>query len=154
MLNTKFTVLPCTSPIITQNLECNSYGCHSQTISLIFLHALSLVFISVSLSRACLCLPRPSPCLGRVCTSPAPPLAARKLSLPGRESVAHLAASPPGRGSRPWPCPPCQLPDQNQYTRRLPKFQVQRSPYVGFVCGGGRGRPPAPRPADPPSWGN
>ena len=24
----------------------------------------------------------------------------------------------------------CQLPDQNQYTRRLPKFQVQRSPHV------------------------
>ena len=27
----------------------------------------------------------------------------------------------------------CQLPDQNQYTRRLPKFQVQRSPHVGGV---------------------
>ena len=27
----------------------------------------------------------------------------------------------------------CQLPDQNQYTRRLPKFQVQRSPHVGAV---------------------
>ena len=100
MLNTNFTALPCTSPIITQNLECNSYGCHSQTISLIFLHALSLVFISVSLSRACLRLPRPSPCLGRVCTSPAPP---------------RLPASSPSRGGRVWhtwqPPRPAGAPD-------------------------------------------
>ena len=41
--------------------HCNSYGCYSQTISLIFSHALSLVFICVSLSRACLHLAAPPP---------------------------------------------------------------------------------------------
>ena len=55
--------------------------------------------------------------------------------LPGLWRAWHTWHPPPPRPRRPdlELAGACQLPDQNQYTRRLPKFQVQRSPHVRAV---------------------